>query len=87
MSADADLVRRYFAVGKALLSAQSFEIRESLAGGSEICRAGHLARHDRPLGSEWLPAGTELVADIAAFLTVAGGRIRQHETFDCYEPF
>jgi hypothetical protein len=31
-------------------------------------------------------AGTELVAYIAGWLTVEGGRIREHETFDCYEP-
>jgi hypothetical protein len=33
-----------------------------------------------------LAAGTELVAHIAAWLTVVDGRIREHETFDCYEP-
>ena len=27
-----------------------------------------------------------LVAHIAALLTVADGRIREHETYDCYEP-
>ena len=30
--------------------------------------------------------GAELVAYIAAWLTVADGRFREHETFDCYEP-
>ena len=33
-----------------------------------------------------LRAGAELVAHVAAWLTVANGRIREHETFDCYEP-
>ena len=33
-----------------------------------------------------LPAGTELVAHIAAMLTVEDGTVREHETFDCYEP-
>jgi hypothetical protein len=31
-------------------------------------------------------AGSELTAHIASFVTVDGGLIRQHETFDCYEP-
>lgn len=34
-----------------------------------------------------LPAGRELVAQVAALLTVKDGLIRRHETFDCYEPF
>jgi hypothetical protein len=34
-----------------------------------------------------LPAGTELVAHVSAWLTVADGLIVEHETFDCYEPF
>lgn len=33
-----------------------------------------------------LSAGTMLSAHIAAFLTVVDGQIREHETFDCYEP-
>jgi hypothetical protein len=37
-------------------------------------------------GTDALPAGTELVAHVAAWLTVTEGRIREHETFDCYEP-
>jgi ketosteroid isomerase-like protein len=31
-------------------------------------------------------AGKELVAHVAAWLTVEDGQIREHETFDCYEP-
>jgi ketosteroid isomerase-like protein len=31
-------------------------------------------------------AGQQLVAHIAGLLTVRGGRIAEHETFDCYEP-
>jgi hypothetical protein len=33
-----------------------------------------------------LPAGTVMTAHIAAFLTVVDAQIRDHETFDCYEP-
>lgn len=32
-----------------------------------------------------LPAGTALKAHVASFLTVLEARIREHETFDCYE--
>ena len=32
-------------------------------------------------------AGQQLVAHIAAFATIADGRIARFETYDCYEPF
>jgi ketosteroid isomerase-like protein len=32
-------------------------------------------------------AGQELVAHVATFATISGGRISRFETFDCYEPF
>ena len=32
-------------------------------------------------------AGQEIVAHIAAFATIADGRIAGFETYDCYEPF
>ncbi len=31
--------------------------------------------------------GQQLVAHVAALLAVRDGRIVDHETFDCYEPF
>jgi hypothetical protein len=34
-----------------------------------------------------LPAGSELSAEIAQFITVRSGRIARVETFDCYQPF
>ena len=34
-----------------------------------------------------LTEGTELEAFVASFVTVAGGRILDQETFDCYPPF
>ena len=37
-------------------------------------------------GAPSLPAGTELVAHIAATLTVKDGTVREHQTFDCYDP-
>jgi hypothetical protein len=32
-------------------------------------------------------AGIRLVAHIAGFLTVRGGRVVEHTTYDCYKPF
>jgi ketosteroid isomerase-like protein len=83
---DRDEVIRGFVAGKALLSAQSFEIHELLESGERVAVRATW-RGTIGFDTERLPAGTELIAHIAALLTVAGGRIRQHETFDCYEPF
>ena len=74
-----------YAAGKALLSAQSFEVHEVLVAGDRVAvRAtwrGTTARAAGPLA-----AGAELIAHIAALLTVADGQVLEHETFDCYEP-
>jgi hypothetical protein len=37
-------------------------------------------------GTESTLAGAKLVAHIAAMLTAVDASIRDHETFDCYEP-
>ena len=74
-----------FLAGKKLLSAQSFEIEELVAAGERVAVRATW-RGTIALGSERLPAGTELVAHIAAWLTVRDGRVVEHETFDCYEP-
>jgi ketosteroid isomerase-like protein len=75
-----------FLAGKDLLSEQSFDVHEAFSSGDRVAvRAtwrGTLAKNAGPL-----PAGRELVAQIAALLTVKDGLIRRHETFDCYEPF
>jgi ketosteroid isomerase-like protein len=73
--------------GKELLAEQSFEVHEVLAGdGAErlALRAtwSGVTRVDRGT----VPAGTELRAEIAAFVTVRDGRILRHETYDCYLP-
>jgi pimeloyl-ACP methyl ester carboxylesterase/ketosteroid isomerase-like protein len=74
-----------FLEGKRLLSAQTIELHETLAVGDRVAvRATWCGTIGR--GTERLPAGTELVARIAAMVTVADGLIREHETFDCYEP-
>ncbi|MCW2688977.1 MAG: hypothetical protein JWR37_3867 [Mycobacterium sp.] len=36
--------------------------------------------------NERFAAGTELVAEMAGFLTVRDGRIVAHDTYDCYPP-
>jgi ketosteroid isomerase-like protein len=65
--------------GKAMLSRQSFELDELLASGDRVA-----------VRATWrgtMVGGASLEAKIAAFLTVADGRIREHETYDCYAPF
>jgi ketosteroid isomerase-like protein len=75
-----------FMAGKDLLSAQEFDVHEALSSGDRVAvRATWQGTLARSVGE--LPAGKELVANIAAFLTVRDGLIRRHETFDCYDPF
>jgi ketosteroid isomerase-like protein len=64
--------------GKGTLSEQSFELEEVLVAGHRVAvRATWRGR---------LAAGARLEARIAAFLSVADGQIREHETYDCYSP-
>jgi ketosteroid isomerase-like protein len=69
-----------FARGRALLSAQSFELHSAVEDGDIIA-----AR------STWrgtlAATGQELTAHIASFTEVRGGLIYRHATYDCYEPF
>ena len=64
--------------GQAMLSEQSFELEEVLVSGDRVAV--------RALWRGTLAAGARLEARIAAFLTVADGRILIHETYDCYSP-
>jgi ketosteroid isomerase-like protein len=74
-----------FLAGKRLLARQAFDVHELAASGDRVAvRATWRGTIGADAGA--LPAGAELVAHIAAWLTVAGGRVREHETFDCYEP-
>ena len=75
-----------FMAGKRLLAAQTIELHEVLVSGDRVAVRATW-RGTIGEGTERLPAGTELVAHIAGILTVADGRVREHETFDCYEPF
>jgi ketosteroid isomerase-like protein len=74
-----------FAAGKSLLSAQAFDVLEAVASGERVAVRATW-RGTIGTGTDALPAGTQLVAHVAAWVTVADGRIREHETFDCYEP-
>ena len=75
-----------FRAGKALLREQVFDVHEVLTSGE---RAAVRATWRGTIGIDAGPfrAGQELVARIAGLLTVRDGRIVEHETFDCYEPF
>jgi ketosteroid isomerase-like protein len=72
-------VLRAYEQGKRMLSDQRFELDEVLVSGNRV------AVRARWRGT--LASGTMLEAQIAAFLTVVDGRIREHETYDCYSPF
>ena len=75
-----------FGAGKDLVSEQAFDVHEAFSAGDRVAvRATWRATLARGAGS--LPAGRELVAHVAALLTVRDGLIRRHETFDCYDPF
>ncbi|MGY1603960.1 nuclear transport factor 2 family protein [Geodermatophilus sp. SYSU D00815] len=74
-----------FRAGKALLREQSFDVHELLTAGQ---RAAVRATWRGVVGVDSGPyrVGQELVAHIAALVTVEDGRVLEHETFDCYEP-
>lgn len=75
-----------FMAGKSLLSAQTFDVHELVASGDRVAVRATW-RGTVGIDSERLPLGTELVAQVAAWLTVVDGLVVEHETFDCYEPF
>lgn len=75
-----------FRAGKALLRDQRFDLKEVITTGKRAAvRATWRGTIGVDAGS--LRAGSELTAAVAAWITVDGGRITEHETFDCYEPF
>jgi ketosteroid isomerase-like protein len=75
-----------FRAGRALLREQVFDVHEVLTSGE---RAAVRATWLGTVGVDAGPflAGQELLAHVAALLTVRDGLIVEHETFDCYEPF
>jgi ketosteroid isomerase-like protein len=83
---DRDATVAGFLAGKALLSAQSFDVHDLIASGDRVVVRATW-RGTVGIDTERLPLGSELVAHIAAWLTVTDGLVREHETYDCYEPF
>jgi ketosteroid isomerase-like protein len=83
---DRDATIAGFNAGKALLSAQTFDIHDLIASGDRVVVRATW-RGTVGIDTERLPVGTELVAHVSAWLTVADGLVRRHETYDCYEPF
>ena len=75
-----------FLAGKTLLSAQRFDVHELLADGGRVAVRATW-RGTVGIDTPRLSAGTELVAHVAAWIDVAEGLVREHQTFDCYEPF
>jgi ketosteroid isomerase-like protein len=74
-----------FEAGKRLLAAQTIDVHEVLVSGDRVAvRMTWRGRIGE--GTPSIPAGTELVAHSAGMLTVEDRTIREHETFDCYEP-
>lgn len=75
-----------FSRGKALLREQEFTVHDVIVDGD---RAAARATWRGVIGASVGPfhEGQELVAHVAAMLTVRDGAIVHHETFDCYEPF
>ena len=76
---DRDHMLEGFVAGKQLLTSQAIDLHELVADGDRVA-----------VRATWRGTtgdGTELVAHIAGWLTVEDGRVREHETFDCYEPF
>ncbi|MGY1738621.1 nuclear transport factor 2 family protein [Geodermatophilus sp. SYSU D00684] len=74
-----------FRAGRQLLREQVFDVHEVLTVGD---RAAVRATWRGTVGVDAGPyrAGQELLAHVAALLTVRDGRVVDHETFDCYEP-
>jgi ketosteroid isomerase-like protein len=82
---DRDAAIAGFLAGKDLLARQAIDVHEVLVSGDRVAVRATWRGTIRE-GSDAPAAGAELVAHVAAWLTVVDGRVREHETFDCYEP-
>ena len=82
---DRDAAIAGFLAGKELLATQTMDVRELLVTGDRVAVRATWRGTIRER-TDALAPGAEFVAHIAAWLTVVDGRIRDHETFDCYEP-
>ena len=79
-------MRNAFAQGQKLLSSQKYDVQSILEHGDEIAAeivwTGRLA-----VAFKDLPAGSELTAYVAMFLTFRNGKIVSQRNYDCYPPF
>jgi ketosteroid isomerase-like protein len=82
---DRDVALAAYRAGKGLLSEQSIDLEEVIASADRVVVRATW-RGTVAAGADALPAGAKLEAHLAAWLTVSDGMIREHETFDCYEP-
>jgi ketosteroid isomerase-like protein len=82
---DRDAVIAGFLARKRLPATQTVEVLELLVSGDRVAVRATW-RGTIGEGTHAFAADTELVAHVAAWLTVADGRIQNHETFDCYKP-
>jgi len=74
--------------GQKLLSSQRYEVRRVVENGDEVAVelewTGVLAE---PVAAMNLPAGHEMKAFVAMFLTFRDGKIVSQRNYDCYPPF
>ncbi|HEX6767347.1 MAG TPA: nuclear transport factor 2 family protein [Polyangiaceae bacterium] len=83
---DLAALREAGARGKALLSAQRFDVRNAVAAGDtvalEIAWSGTLA-----VPFQTVSVGGELRARFAFFIEFSAGRIVKMRNYDCFEPW
>jgi ketosteroid isomerase-like protein len=79
-------MRKAFGQGQTLLSEQNYEVTKIVENGDEIAAeivwTGTLA-----VAFKDLPAGSELKAWVAMFLTFRDDKIISQRNYDCYLPF
>jgi ketosteroid isomerase-like protein len=84
-TADVDHIIAASDAGAALLQSQRYDIRHVVESGDLVIFryiwTGMVGVDRGPFN-----AGQKIVAHIAAFATIADGRIARFETYDCYEP-
>lgn len=72
--------------GRKVMTAQSFEVVNAIASGDQVAVeaiwTGTLAI---PLGS--IPAGGQMRARFAIFLTYRDGKIVRQHNYDCFDPW
>ncbi|HVY29205.1 MAG TPA: nuclear transport factor 2 family protein [Polyangiaceae bacterium] len=75
-----------FRRGKHVVANQRYEVTSSLVDGERVAvEVRWTAELKVPLGR--LAAGDTMAAHCGMFFRIAGGRIAEQHTFDCFEPF